>query len=722
VPAAPEPSYTPTNLTEAATRIAAADRAGQTRGLVRLGAWAVRPAAAVNAFNALLATGPEGPRLALELIVRMSADVPHSLALLAGPHLSDPAVPATLKLAVAAKFLSVLPDRPEAIGPVLRAVTAGLKKSKALARLVALQSRVETCEALDTAVAIAEARTKVKCPVCGKSLTRPALVKHLAKKHRTGLERGKAVSPVAAAEALISAVDPNDPATIDRAFLRTPALFPQSTPADVLQGLASRHYRRSDQYAPLADRAGESYRGLCPKCYAPVPDPVTELPPPLTLAHGRLAGEGYCVTVADGPFGRRVTFDRPGTARTTVREGGLPPRTAGVAFALPFALAAATAAIAVPSGVRPGPGWVALWLVIVAVCVYAATVTLRRKPPDANGRAVDLAWSVFAPGIGRSPEAARFLTRLCRTSLTAGEPGDRGKPVWELADHAGVLAQKGGPFVSLFSAAAVLRAVDAGKIGRDVVGELHALFVAFFRGELPAPTAEHMAALVADDVALGTGERARLTVLVASAAFDAGLVPADLPGLRRYVPHVVLLFPDDADDLRALYAVWRQKPTRPWDRAGACETIFTLAVRQPGVAVKALKADPGAVLVFTPESFLYDLLGPVTVSRKGVRFGGATVVDPRAEVAIVTTREGGELTFGKSAFTLARRPDEAIERALRRLLAYRAESLMPLADAAKDDTPTGRGDALLAPLAVACPLCATVSYVRSGQLGVPRNA
>jgi hypothetical protein len=364
---------------------------------------------------------------------------------------------------------------------------------------------------------------------------------------------------------------------------------------------------------------------------------------------------------------------------------------------------------------------VSVWLGVVAGCVYGATVALRRKPPEANGRAVDLAWSEFAPGIGRSPDAARFLTRLCRTSLTAGEPGDRGKPVWELADHAAVLSQKGGPFVSLFSAAAVLRAVDAGKIGRDVVGELLARFVAFLRGELPAPTAEHMAVLVTDDVALSAGERARLTVLVASAAFDAGLIPADLPGLRRYIPHILSLFPDDADDLRTLYAVWRQKPSRPWDRAGECETIFTLAARQPGVAAKAMKADPAAVLVHVPESFLYDLLGPVTVSRRGVRFGGATVVDPRADVAIVTTRDGGELTFGKSVFTLAQRPGEAIEKALRRLLTYRAESLGPLADAAKDDTPTGRGDALLDPLAVACPLCATVSYVRSGQLGVPRN-
>ena len=128
------------------------------------------------------------------------------------------------------------------------------------------------------------------------------------------------------------------------------------------------------------------------------------------------------------------------------------------------------------------------------------------------------------------------------------------------------------------------------------------------------------------------------------------------------------------------------------------------------------------MLVYTPEPFLYDLLGPVTVSRRGVHFGGVTVVDHRAEVAIVTTRDGGELTFGKSVFTLARRPDDGIERALKRLLAYRAESLMPLADAAKDDTPTGRADALLASLAVPCPLCNTVSYVRSGQLGVPQNS
>ena len=185
---------------------------------------------------------------------------------------------------------------------------------------------------------------------------------------------------------------------------------------------------------------------------------------------------------------------------------------------------------------------------------------------------------------------------------------------------------------------------------------------------------------------------------------------------------LVGMLPNDFDDLLMLYTIWLAKGSRPWDRAADCEPIFAIAKTRPAAAIRALKADPDAVLVHQPEEFLADILGPVTVNRRGVSFGGATVSDPAAEVSVVTTKDGGELTFGKSVFSLARRPNEKIERTLKKLLAYRTEVLMPQIETMQGETASGRADELLSPLAVPCPLCRTVSLVRTGQLGVVPKA
>lgn len=716
MPPVPESSE---SLTTAARRIAAADRAGQLHALNQLARWAKRPVSAMNAFNALLVTGQEGPRLALELIARIPGEVPHSLVLVAAPVLSNAKVPVSVKLAAAARFVAVLPDKPETVGPVLRAVTQGLKKGKALNRLMALQSRVEKCDALDAAVAVMELKVRLKCPLCTKSFSRPVLIKHLWKKHRSEYLNGKVSQPAETADILIRQIKSEDPQTLDRAFLHTPQIFPESSTTQILQGLASRHFRTSDQYAPLADQAGEAFAGLCPKCYARVPDPVPELPPPLILSNGRLSGEGFTISVYDLFWGRSIRIERPTGEIESLSDslGKRSPRLAGVFFATPLAILTLAAAISLPP-FKPGAGWTAIWLSVVTLLLYAAVFAFRRNLPEADGRSIDTAWSELVPGIGRSPAAARFLARLCRVSLIAGDPGERSQQVWELADHAKILSEKGGAFIAFYASAMILRSVDAGKIGRDVVAELVTDFTGIFQGTIASPVAEHMAELVAHDVELSNGDRSRLTILLAGAAFDSGLTPADFPILRRHLPKLISLLPNDADYMRLLYAVWQLKPSKPWDRAAECDTIFTLAKQRPSVAIRALRSDPEAVLFHQPEEFLADILGPVTINRRGVSFGGATVSDPKAEVTVVTTKDGGELTFGKSAFSLARRPNEKIERALKKLLSMRVEILIPQMELNANDEPTGRADILLKPLAVPCPLCRTVSVIRSGQLGV----
>src|SRR5207248_1683517 len=152
------------------------------------------------------------------------------------------------------------------------------------------------------------------------------------------------------------------------------------------------------------------------------------------------------------------------------------------------------------------------------------------------GRALDAAWREIAPRVGRSAAAVHLLTRLCRTSIGRGTPFERTEAVWELVEHAAVLAEKGGIYLQLLAAARALQAHDAAKFGRDWVHGLVEMFEPFFRGELPGAYAEAAAEVLLGAEAFGDREAARLRVLLATAGFDAGWTPADFADLVPACP------------------------------------------------------------------------------------------------------------------------------------------------------------------------------------------
>ena len=706
---------TPTDPIHAAAvaKIVAAEGDAQRRGITQFAAWSMKRNQPLTAFQSLLAIDP---KLALAFVERIDGPVPGSLVLMAAPLLQHKAIPASLRVAVAAKFIGALPDRREAVGPIVRSVTAGLNKRRSLDRLYSIQRRVAKCDALDAIVAETEARARLQCPVCRKSFHRPGLVKHLWKKHHCELHGARLIKPADAAEALIDRAK-SDEAGLDRAFHLTPFLFQKSTPLDVLQGLASRHFRSSDQYADLADRAGDGHAGLCPKCYGRVPDPIPSLPDPLTLHGGQLTGDGYSVEVGVKAGIRTVRIAAPDGVRMNGADPlrRLSPRMAGFLFALPIAIIGLIATFVLPP-TKPDSFWQAMWFSAFVLIVYIGTWAWRKPLANARDRAVDLAWEMLVPGIGRSPDAVRYLTRLCRTSLMAGDAVERSAIVWELADQSAVIASKGGTYLGFYAASNVLRAVDAGTLGRETVGELATLLSGFFQSQFTAPIGESMAVIVRDDVRLSEGERRRLGILLLSSAFQAGLTPTDLVSLRRFLPALVSLLPEDTEQMSALETLWLQRSEKPWAKAGSVETIFSLCKSKPGLALRALRFDPDALLVHQPEESLNNLLGPVTVNRRGIRFGGAVVADPEVEVTVVMTPTGGELVFGKNTFALDHRPSDALEKTLKRLLRYRAEGLIPEID--REHRVSGRVDDFLAAIAVGCPLCRTESRIRSGQLGI----
>lgn len=692
-------------------------RSDQRKGIDRLIRAISGQPLALYSFTAL---AKAAPRLAYEFVGRVPDPVPTGLVILAVGHLSDHSIPLHLRLTVAGKLLTALPDNPASVGPILRSITAGLGKSRSLDRLIQLQSRVETCLTLDREVDRLTARVRSKCPKCRLRFLRPELARHLWAEHRLLTDKGKPVDSGNAIEAAVAAAPVGDPDRIDRTFLLSRVLYPTVSYAQVQQGLASRHWRGPEEYGPLCEAAEAEEKGVCPRCYGGVPDPVPAVPPPLTLAEGRLAGDGYEIEVADTATGRVVSLSKPGEPSGFVPDDRprLTPKLAGVWAGMIASMFALPLIFLVPRG-RMLPLIVALSGVGIVALVYLLTRFFRPALPDPNVRAVDLAWSRIAPGVGRSPEAVRFLTRLCRTSLTAGSAPVRANAVWELVEHAAVLADKGGAFWHLFAASRLLQAIDAASLGRDRVAMLADLFEAVLRGDLPLGIGEPAAAMLLQADVLTPGERQRLRVWLTASAFAAGLTPADLVALRRAAPALSdVVAAGSADHLRALFVVWLAKNIKPWLQVGPAESILDYVHKSPLPAARLLRDQPDALLVVKLADGVDEELGPAAVCTRGVALAGEIVADPAATVAAVRTRDGGEFQFGKHRFALSRRPPDLAESRLRAWLRYRAEDLLPSADTLADPRVTPRGQALLGTLLARCPLCGTDSVIRTGQIGV----
>src|SRR4051812_39830447 len=74
----------------------------------------------------LLTAGKSGPALALEWLARLRPVLPAALIARVVPVLSDKAVPPSVRVAAAARLIRDLPDKSEAIRPVVKSLTSGL--------------------------------------------------------------------------------------------------------------------------------------------------------------------------------------------------------------------------------------------------------------------------------------------------------------------------------------------------------------------------------------------------------------------------------------------------------------------------------------------------------------------------------------------------------------------------------------------------------------------
>ena len=673
----------------------------------------------MTSFQTLSASGVTGPHLAFDFVARMPDPVPKGVLLLAAQRLPDRTNPLPLRLAVAGKLLGSLPDSIQAVGPIVRSMTAGLSRSRTLERMIQLQSKVDRCTTLDGMVQTAENRVQLKCPKCRVKLTRPELIVHLWHKHRLIFDRGHAVDPRSEVEKVIVQVSaqPGEKLPED-AFRSSANYFPQSEPLQVLQAVAARQRAATAIPLPMIDAATEALQSLCPTCLAPLSDRILSLPPPLAVMGHRIAGDGYSVRVHDTASRQTMDVGTPDAARSilpvTRRRWG--PRGLAVLVAGAFLSLSLPLVLIVN---RPPPFGTAILLALIGWGIYGALRFLQPAAIKPGVRAADAAWQEIAAFLSPTHANVRFLTRLCLTSIARGNPAERASILKSLVEATAAKVEPGPAFAQLLAASQALQISDGTDFGKDKVNGLAKLFDAVWRGEMPVDYAEYLAEIATNRFLLSSGEASRLQLLMLGSAFENGLLPQDILAVGNYLPWVsMVLGLPTPKRLQVACAVWRGKNSEPWASIGPAVTLFDLAKKSPGASRKILVACPDALLKLELPDAAQRTLGDVVLTPRGLVIGSALLTDPEIAMDLGRSPRGSGwiLKLGREFINLDRKIPSELIPVFTGWLNYRTKKLLPQAEALTRSNPI-KVRMLLNPLAQACSLCGTDSIGRTGKVG-----
>lgn len=609
------------------------------------------------------AEGDRGRRVFLEWLARLRVRVPAAVLETVPPLLTDTTLPDEMRIRVAARALRSSRSPKDYLSRLAPALTAGLTPLAALARLRAVQGRLRRSHALDVLIARRERRLRLACPRCTSRLRLPEMALHLYEEHGLVIDGGRARRPSRVAKQLRRQYAAGrDTTLLD--------LAAQLSEPDALRAWAARAGATAGDVKPLAAAAGDCGNGLCPRCLTELPSSVEPLPAPLTLAGGRLTGDGYTVEIR-GPDGLR-------TCTITTPAGVLRSGLDGRRAVGPRALGVVTAAAVLVAGIALRVPVTAS--LVVALAAYSAVRLLRAPLPPAAERVVDRAWINLVPRL--SADADRFVTRLCRASTGRGDAETRARALRTVIDSAPGAA----------AAARFLQLDDAGRLGVDRVAGVSELVTAGLRGDEPLAFAEYVAEffLVLDPRSEDIG---RLRMLVLDSAFEAGYTPRGLADLWAACPRLrELTAGEPLSRLGLQHVVWSLREERPWETLAPAGTVFELARVAPTLSGRLLDEHPDLLLFHRPPPAVDEAFGWVLVTARGVVVGGNVVADPDAEIRIDGGRLIGSaaLVFGPHRLALPRRPPAEFVTTLRRLLRVRTELLLPRLDAALAASPTHR--------------------------------
>jgi hypothetical protein len=707
----PQPRLT---FGELANRVVAADDPEERGRLIIQLARGTRSEEQILAItDRLLSAGESGKRVSLEWVARIRGKIPASVVARVAPLLGDRSIPASIRIAAAARVLQALPDRIEVVKRTIRPLVAGLSPLRRLERLYQLQHQMERSRALDRLIERREPRIKMDCPRCGVRLPRIDMIKHLWHEHGLSLIRGKVRRPERNFEDLKSRhAESRDTTVLDRAGL--------IAGSDGLRAWAATNDLPADDLAPLLASAEEHRAGLCPGCLAELPEPLAPLLPPLALADARLGGDGYLVEIKGTDWFGTILVSTPASMVAARGAGGpvLGPRGTATVAAAAILLLGLLVVFLVPSSIifRFALGTIGL-----AAVVYGLLSLLLRPPAPAEDRVIDAAWTILARRIIGSltptEDELRFLTRLCRASFGRGDRDARTGDLSRVIESSESQASRSDAALRLLAAARVLQVEDGAVHGRDRVAGLAAVAAAGLRGEQPIEFAEYAAECVlGGDSNPDSGDRARLRMLLIAAAFEAGMKPRNLidlwavaPALRR------LMAVEPLHRLGLLHGVWMMEKLRQWERIAPAETVFELCRIAPNRSGRTLVQFPDLLLDCLPAAGREDLR--ILICARGVAVGGVMLADPDSEVRVTGgQRRGYMLVFGPHRIPLERRPPRKFAGTVREWLQFRATVLLPFIDRYLAPGPAEITNRVLQPFVVRC-RCGVASAVAVGKRG-----
>ena len=708
--------------------LASPTRSDQLRALSLLAQCATSPQQTAGLLHSLKASGPHGPRLALEFLHRLEGDIPTACVPFATQLLADRRSPVSLRLSVAGKLLDQQPDTTEATESITCALTTGLSRSRALQRLLELQSCVTVSKSLDAKVTELEQRLKLRCPICRQVCRRPELVLHLWSAHRLSFEAGVTLDPQMSVQRIIDAASTTaDAGMYDVAFHQAMLLRSDWNELDVLRRLTIRPSNSAASIpATLTRHAADHNAGLCAKCLAELPDALPELPQPLSVGSGRLSGDGYAVEVRESQLGRVVRVITP---QGTEDDAPAPtnrysPRAAAVWIACPSLFVGLLVAFRVPATIGALLLLVALTL-LVSTFTYILVRLLRPKLVNRSELALDVAWQRLVSTLDTTPETARWLVRLCRASWNRGDVEERRATLFHLANQAEALVDVSPVHEQALAACRLLQIVDTTDRNGERTRALLQFFKDFLEGQRTPIFLEAVAEMLQDQAFFLDAERRRHPPLAIVAAFEAGWTTDDLRLLFHTLPFTRQWFGQPGEAyLRQLFSLWNWRHKQPWATFGTGITILELADRQASVARRVFTRYPSATMKIVLDEPTEKELGDVVLTEDGLVIRGIVFPDA-GHLRVESSSRGAGWTMhgGLEPLQLDRGLPRTTVSLLLRWIRWFAEHAGHWAKTT-ELRPTQRTRRLLKSLLRECPECGTQNIVRRGRLSdvVPKQS
>jgi uncharacterized C2H2 Zn-finger protein len=688
-------------LGDVAGRVLTADRSTRSTLIEQLAERARTADQLLAISDGFLEAGPRGERAFLQWVAQVRIPLPDLIRARILPRLASRQIPVPTRVLAAARVLKGLPDKPESVMAVVRPLTAGLSPLRRLERLRQLQHKIDVCRSLDAFIERREQRLKIDCPRCGQRFIREIMIRHLWHEHGLLLERGKVRrAKPSLAELQAAFADGHDTTVLDRASLT-------ATPRELRRWAAPD--ATADEFRLLNSEAAEHGTVVCPACLSERAPVVPPMPPPLSLAHGRLAGDGNVVQISGADWLRIVSVTVPGRTIKYAPDGPNSLGVRGIASLLAaFLLLIAFCMVVFGNRAWSSPPVIAR-LLLTAGLGYGLTWFVRLTQPKPNDRAVDAAWTVLVPQLMKGNHSQRWLARLCRTSAGFGDPNLRAgilRDVIAFASHGGTVAD-----LQLLAAAGLLEAEDGATMGKDRAAMIASHIAAGLTGEQPIAFAEFAADCYANGARQpDAGEAARVRVMLLDAAFEAGFLPRDLVELWSAAPQLRrVMGVEPLHRIALLHGVWAMRASRRWERVARADSVFDLAKLAPNISGRLLTDFPDLLLFHRPDPDTEAQIGPILVCTRGVVVGGRLLADPDTGVFLEKPGTSGaiDLVYGSHRFGLERTPHGDLAGMITEWLRFRAWALLPLLDKYLD-----RGGASVAdrvkPLRRPCPHCRSV--------------